>query len=233
LAKKYIYLYYYIINMKFFIIYYIDYKKNDQAIIKELYYTKEDAVRSIERTAVEYIKELQGKQQSDICKQNKTLDEIFADNNLKEGMYIKKFGDYVEIYEKMSILSPGRVWNSYDLKVIKAGKFDITEHNFDDVLFKSTCTCSIPIKKIIKPRIHVEDAKATFIDELRDKQANGKIKLRPVKTKVFDSNIINIQNNGTNILTDELKSGQILDIVMDTNTNITVNKYSSIPKFVL
>ena len=49
--------------MKYYLVYLLDYKNGDSIDIKDSYRTKEDAVNSLEKIAIEYVKELQGKQQ--------------------------------------------------------------------------------------------------------------------------------------------------------------------------
>ena len=79
--------------MKYYLVYLLNYKESDQISIRDSYHNKEDAIHSLERNAVEYIREIQGKQQADICKQEKPIDEILSDIKLREGLYIKKEGN--------------------------------------------------------------------------------------------------------------------------------------------
>src|SRR3972149_7695119 len=116
--------------MRYYLIYFLDYKKNDLVNIKDVYITKEDAINNLERIAIEYVKELQGKQQADICKQDTTPEQLLADKAMKEGLYIRKTDDYIVLYSKTTIIIPGTIWgNSNKLQVQKVGQFNITEYN--------------------------------------------------------------------------------------------------------
>ena len=170
--------------MKYYLVYLLNYKDNDAVILKDSYVGKEDAMKSLERHAVEYIKELQGKQQADICKQEKTSQEILMDINLKEGMYYRNEDSVIILYEKCVILEPGAVWGVKKNKMIKKiGKFYITEYNFDDSIFR--CNCMLEKResapKIVKPPITF-----SFLDEFKtiSEKNEGKFQLKPVKTKL-------------------------------------------------
>jgi len=119
--------------MRYYIIYFLDYKKNNVITIKEMYLAKEDAYNNLERVAIDYIRDLQGKQQAEICKQDKTPEQLLVDKTIKEGIYFKKQDEQITIYEKITIVLPGRVWNSNDLKVNKIGQFNVTEYNIGDI----------------------------------------------------------------------------------------------------
>lgn len=160
--------------MKYYLVYLLNYKESDSVTIKDSYHNKEDAIHSLERNATEYIRELQGKQQADICKQDKPTDEILSDIKLREGLYIKKEGDSVIIYEKTTVTKIGTVWNSSYLKMVKVGKFYVTEYNFDDTLFRCNCiTTTYTPPKTVKP-----NGNWGFLDEL--KGLDGKFNLKPV-----------------------------------------------------
>lgn len=118
--------------MKYYIICFLDYTKDDLIQVKNLYHTKEDAINNTERVAIEYIKEMQGKQQADICKQEKTIDEILNNNKLKEGMYIIKSNNNVILYEKVNITLPGRLWSSLQMEMNKIGLFTVSDLNDDN-----------------------------------------------------------------------------------------------------
>ena len=170
--------------MKYYLVYLLNYKDNDSVILKDSYYEKDDAIKSLERHVTEYIKELQGKQQADICKQEKSSQEILLDINLKEGMYYRIEDSVIVLYEKCVVLEPGAVWGLRKNKVInKIGKFYVTEYNFDDSIFR--CNCMLEKKdsapKFVKPAITL-----SFIDELKNLSENGdgKIKLKPVRDRV-------------------------------------------------
>lgn len=170
--------------MKYYLVYLLNYKDNDAVILKDSYVGKEDAMKSLERHAVEYIKELQGKQQADICKQEKTSQEILLDINLKEGMYYRNEDSVIILYEKCVIIEPGTVWGVKKNKIIKKiGKFYITEYNFDDSIFR--CTCMLE-KRDTAPKFKRPEITLSFIDELKQlsEKNEGKIKLKPLKDRV-------------------------------------------------
>lgn len=163
--------------MKYYMVYLLNYKENDSVTLKDSYSAECDAKNSLERNAIEYIKELQGKQQADICKQDKPPREILKDVTLKEGMYIVKEVDTIVLYEKITVVVPGTVWNSNSLKINKVGKFYVTEFNFDDSIFRCTCMLSKPSTvKYTKPTISL-----SFVDEL--KNLNGNFGLKPPKKR--------------------------------------------------
>lgn len=173
--------------MRYHIIYFLDYKKNDSVTIKEMYMSKDDAFNNIEKVAIDYIKELQGKQQADICKQDKTPEQLLADISTKEGMYIRKYDDHVIIYEKTTVVVPGTLWNSNTLQVNKIAQISVMEYNFDDMLFN--CSCKIERKqRITIPIIPSQNNQKNnsklptynFMDELKIKMNSGMIKLKPV-----------------------------------------------------
>lgn len=161
--------------MKYYMVYLLNYKDSDSVVLKDSYRERNDAIHSLERTAIEHIKELQGKQQADICKQDKTPEEILADVQLREGLYIRKDGDSILLYEKKTVVKVGNFWNSNSLKILKVGKFYITEYNFDEAMFR----CNNSITR--SPTIKYEKPTGTlsFIDEL--KSLNGKFNLKSTK----------------------------------------------------
>lgn len=169
--------------MKYYLVYLLNYKDGDTVILKDSYQDRDDALKSLERTGVEYIKELQGKQQAEICKQDKTVDEILADTKLKEGMYLRKEDTSIILYEKITVFIAGALWGkSKSLQVNKIGKFFITEYNFDDSIFRCTCmTQRASVPKFVRP-----EATLSFVDELKSlvEKNDGKFNLRPVKARM-------------------------------------------------
>ena len=214
--------------MKYYIIYFIDHKNCDNVIIKELYRSKEDAVLNVEKVAIEYIRNLQGKQQADICKQQKSPQDILNDVNLKEGFYILVDNSVVTLYEKISGVIPGKIWNSYELQINKIGLFNYTEYNFDDLLFRSICTCSMGInKRKINQLPKSTFKRLTFVDELKDKMEKNTIKLnhvtyeegRPVDwqiEEVEDSPSVDV----TKIISNDLNDERILDLVLKNDIKV-------------
>lgn len=171
--------------MRYYIIYFLDYKKNNAIIIKDMYLSKEDAYNNLERVAIDYIKDLQGKQQAEICKQDKTPDQLLVDTTIKEGLYIKKQDEMITLYEKKTIVLPGRIWNTNDLQVNKIGQISVTEYNFDDIMFKCGCNFKIERKQSIEVPVILNNKTTirpayNYLDELKNKLESGMIKLKPV-----------------------------------------------------
>lgn len=136
--------------MKYYLIYFLDYKKNDSITIKENHYlTKEDATNNVERIALEYVKEMQGKQQADICKQTKSLDEICNSIDIKNGMYIFKSNDNVILYEKTNLILEGKIWNSQTSVMDKLGMFSVTDIEIDDNILNNYYNINPTPKRIL------------------------------------------------------------------------------------
>lgn len=165
--------------MKYLLIYYLDHKNNDQVTIKDYYTSKDDAINSLEKVALEFIKEQQGKQQINICRQyEKSVDDILKDTNIKEGLYIKKQGDIIVLYEKKNIIIPGTIWNSFDIKIDKIGMFNITEVNMD---LANKCTCNLSKQTITTKQSN--KIVYTFLDEFKNLLSTDSIKLKSILKK--------------------------------------------------
>jgi hypothetical protein len=167
--------------MKYYLIYFLDYKKNDTIIIKDVYMTREDAMSNLERVTIEYIKDLQGKQQVDMCKEHegKTPDQLLANKSIKEGLYIRKIDDHILLYQKVTMTVSGMLWNYNKLRVQKIGQFYVTEYNFDDILFKCPCQNN-KIETNVLTIKQSNTKKYEFMKELQDKFIDGEIKLKHV-----------------------------------------------------
>ncbi|QKF94432.1 hypothetical protein QKU48_gp0974 [Fadolivirus algeromassiliense] len=218
--------------MKFYLIYFLDYKQGDQVTLKHQYFTPEDAQNDLERIAIEYIKEYQGKQQTVICKQDKTPEQILADNTLREGMYIRKTDNAVLLYEKATVTIPGTIWGTTtQLQVNKIGLFKVTEFVFDDSMV-TRCTCNSQNKqpvprKLSKPATSL-DTQKSYIQELQSLIKKGEFKLRsasiPRKSdKISKSNdtIENVSSNSSNTTPDISPSSSPIEttlLTLDPNT---------------
>jgi hypothetical protein len=165
--------------MKFYLVYLLNYKDNDTITLKASYQAKTDAINSLERTAIDYIKELQGNQQAAICKQENTPREILKDQTLKDGLYIIVEGAAIILYEKITVVAPGTLWNSNSLKINKVGKFYVTDFNFDDSIFRCSCMtarASTSTRKYTKPSIRL-----SFMDEF--KLLDSTLGLKPLRKR--------------------------------------------------
>ena len=136
--------------MKYFQVHFID-LHNYQVQIKQCFTNRDEAMANLENIAVDYIKELQGKQQADICKQYETPIEKLAE--LDKGLYLHKDGNNLIMYEKNEQVTSGLFSYYHVPKVEKIGLFGIAE-------FEIETTQNISVKKIN----HTE--KHGFISEL-------------------------------------------------------------------
>ncbi len=165
------------------LIYFLDNKKNDLISIKDTYVNKNDAIANLEKIAIEYVKKIEGEKQADICKQELTSSQIAEDVNLRIGLYIIKNNDTIFLYEKITHVIPGSIWNGYKNTVEKIGVFGIIEYKIDDVM--TQCSCSIQKKTQIKsaPKINNEPIGPNFLDELKRMINNteGKFNLKSTK----------------------------------------------------
>lgn len=201
--------------MKYYIVYFLDHKNNNNVTITELYKSKDDAINSVENVAIKHIKKLQGKQQVEICKQGKTLDEIKFNQDIKEGLYILQNGEKTILYEKVILKNQGYVWNSAQTVVNEIGMFWITEYNFDEALFKCNCAKIPPPPKpqIPKNETNVPNKPVAqgflFLDQLRNLHQNGGPKLKPIivnehKKPVIKETIVTIDEKEQQLNYDDM-----------------------------
>lgn len=159
--------------MRYYIIYFLNLQTQKPSFYK--YYDDEKKAQSmLESVALDYVKKEQGKQQSDIAIQpTKSISEIQFDNTLKEGLYLKVEGSFVSVYEKIKVSSPGFLYSSYEIKMNKIGKFDVTHIDLD---IPDNCTISPNVKQ------NINDKSYTYIDELKERlsQINNKFGLKNV-----------------------------------------------------
>ena len=174
--------------MKYYLIYYLDNKKDESIQVKAVYLSKEDAVTNLENVAVNYVNEFQGKIQAGICKQDKTPEQILADPALDKGMYLvkDKKTDSLFLYEKVNVVLEGILYNSYDKKITKIGKFDVTEAEIDTAPvappmpsffgFKTPSQASSPTKTerlLSNVSSAASESHTSYMEELKKKiQAN-------------------------------------------------------------
>jgi hypothetical protein len=161
-----------------YLIYFLDNKKNDLITIRETYKNKNDAIINIEKIALDYIKNIEGEKQLQICKQDKTPDQIVNDINLRNGLYIIKHNNIVTLYEKTTQIIQGTIWNGYKNGIEKIGIFGMIEYKIDDNLIR--CVCNEP-KRVIKEIKTISDVKSGgFLDELKKiiNDTDGKFNLK-------------------------------------------------------
>jgi len=212
---------YIIIRMKYYLICFIDHYKDDVISVKDSYKTKEDAFNSLERVALEYVKEFQGKQQADKCKTEKTPEQMLVDSTFKEGMYIRKLEDKIYLYEKVNVLIPSKfLWNSYELKVNKIGLFNVSEYNFDDSIFR--CGCMLERAKSKPSVAKPVGEQLSFLDELKQ------LMNKDVKSNLT-SNWKNSKKESAKLNRKPVKTQSMTDIVDEIITSMTPPTSSTVP----
>ena len=166
--------------MTHYLIYFLDNKKNDIINIEDTYKNKNDGIINIEKIALEYVKKIEGEKQMEICKQDKTPEQIANDITLRNGLYIIKNNNIITLYEKTTQIIPGTIWNGYKNIMDKIGVFGMIEYKIDDNLVR--CSCLVP--KAI-PRENTKqvqgEKKVNFLDELKKmiSDTDGKFNLKP------------------------------------------------------
>lgn len=136
--------------MKQFIVYFLDCKTIGDITKHEIYFSEENAIANLEKCAIDYIAELEGKKHLAVAFQNdKTEDQILKDDSLREGHYAKKEGKFIVIYEKKKNVIDGYIWRSSGFVMSKVGVFGILNCNIDDDLFTKKCGCNIDKSNII------------------------------------------------------------------------------------
>lgn len=129
--------------------------------LKSSYDCTESALDDLELIALNYIREQEGIKQSSIALQNnKDINQILADDTLKEGLYLKRVENSVLVYQKQKIILTGKLWNSYEMKIDKIGVFGITSSNINS---KNT---QEPIIKAKTIKIIHDNKHNSLMDEL-------------------------------------------------------------------
>jgi len=225
--------------------------KDNTVKILALYSNKVDANNNLEKCALDYIKEMQGLQQSKICKpgDNKTPDQVFKDISFKEGMYIFTINETkIALYEKINVIAPGTLWGkSQTLQMNKIGEFGITEFSFDNCFCENgsklkTHSNQVPVPPKL-PVIKNSQNMNMMIQELKDKlqEGNGQFKLKSQKVKdelkliIINDKDIDIDNtkeleNNTNKGTVEMRSTPYLsgDTTDDKDDEDVNNNYKTL-----
>lgn len=137
--------------MFYYLVYFLDYKKLnknllDEITCKAIFNSRKAATGFLSEYAIDYVREYQGKQQTEICIQyDKTPEQILSDQKLKEGYYLGKKDDSIILYEKTQIKIPGTIWNSYELKINKIGMFNIAEIQSNSDNFVTASCQQVPV----------------------------------------------------------------------------------------
>ena len=159
--------------MRYYIVYFLN-LQTLKPIFYKYYDDEKIALSKIDSIALEYVKNEQGKQQADIAIQpTKSVIEIQNDTTLKEGLYLKKEGDIMIVYEKTKVALTGYIYSSYEIRMNKIGKFDVTDIDLD---IPQNCTIKT---KQVSPC----ERNCTYMDELklRLQQSDNKFGLKNVK----------------------------------------------------
>ena len=164
-----------------YLIYFQDNQKNDLIDIRDTYRNKQDAICHLEKVALDNVKKAEGEKQVDICKQDKSLEQITNDATLRNGLYIVKYLDTIILCEKSTKILQGSIWNSYNTVSAKIGVFGIIEYKFEDNILR--CACSMN-KKELKPTRDANIIVPNFLNELTKmiNDTDGKFKLRTIRT---------------------------------------------------
>jgi len=168
--------------MKYYLLYFLDYKNKYSISIKADYQARDDALINLEKVALEYVKDQQGKQQMEICKRyDDNVQQILTNPNIKEGLYLKKRDDMVVLYEKVNVVVTGTLWNSMEMQVNEIGLFGITDYNLE-LLVK--CSCNVaktPVSNSIKPV-----SGYTFLDQLKERllESDNNYGLRSIRQPI-------------------------------------------------
>ncbi len=166
--------------MSHHIIYFLDHKKDNSITIADSYKSLTDAQINLEKSAIDYIKKLEGEKQANICKQDKTPEQITADSTLREGLYIRKQDNTFILYEKFTKIIPGYLRNGSELLTTPIGSFGITQYKFDHLMTQCSCTISAPKSTSTQLK-----SLPSFINELQQlfKDNNGKFALKHIESK--------------------------------------------------
>lgn len=117
--------------MQLKVVCFFDYDKKKIDLI-QTYEIEDLAIQNIEKHALEYIKNQQGIQQSNIALQkNKKENDIIEDDNFKEGYYLLSFENGLKLFEKKKLVSKGYFYTNFDYKIELIGLFMISTLNLD------------------------------------------------------------------------------------------------------
>lgn len=173
--------------MKYFVIYYIDFT-NFKVKLKNSYATQEEANENLLSTALDFVREEQGKQQADIALQNSKSEKDLLTENFKEGMYIKSSSDNevitsVTVYNKIKEIVSGTFYNSWEMKLNKIGTFGVSEVELNIPSPLPPILPSGIIQPAIPKRVNTVNNVSCYIDELKNKLKSGNFGLRPASRR--------------------------------------------------
>lgn len=172
--------------MKYFVIYYINFT-NFNVKLENSYSSQEEANENLLSTALNLVKEQQGKQQADIAIQNDKSEKELLTENFKEGMYIKSTENNVYIYNKIKEIISGTFYNSWEMKLNKIGMFGVSEVELNIPSPLPPVLPSGIIKPAI-PKVNIsQQIVAHYLDELKNKLKSGNFGLKHVEPIVYDN----------------------------------------------
>lgn len=176
--------------MKYFVIYYINFT-NFKVKLENSYSSQEEANENLLSTALNFVKEEQGKQQSDIAVQNDKSETELLSGNFREGMYIKSNllsgnENTVNVYNKIKEETIGTFYNSYEMKLNKIGMFGVSEVELNIPSPLPPVLPSGIIKPAI-PKVNIsQQIVAHYLDELKNKLKSGNFGLRHIEPVVYE-----------------------------------------------
>lgn len=175
--------------MKYFVIYYINFT-NFKVKLENSYSSQEEANENLLSTALNFVKEEQGKQQADIAVQNDKSEAELLSGNLREGMYIKCDLSTVSVFNKFKEIIPGKIlWDSWEMKLNKIGMFGVSEVELNIPSPLPPVLPSGIIKPAI-PKVNIsQQIVAHYLDELKNKLKSGNFGLKHVEPIVYDDEI--------------------------------------------
>lgn len=145
--------------MKYYFIAYHDIL-SDSITLYEEFHTETDAVNSLEKCSLKYIKKAQGKKQLANCTRNEM--EIINDTAFF-GMFIVKEGNRIILKEKALNIIPGLMWNSHEMKITKLGSFTVVQHDISDT---KSCNCNLSYTSSV-----ASNHNDLFLKELKERLA--------------------------------------------------------------
>lgn len=182
--------------MKYFVIYYINFT-NFKVKLENSYSSLEEANENLLSTALNFVKEEQGKQQSDIALQNDKSEKDLLTENFKEGMYIKSTPNEVTLYNKIKEIVSGTFYNSWEMKLNKIGMFGVSEVELNIPSPLPPVLPSGIIRPPVPPRINIDQQKVScYLEELKNKLKSGNLGLRHIEPVIFEDELEEDEEDG-------------------------------------
>lgn len=153
--------------MKFYAIFFLNLKDNKLIFCN---FCESESIEELKNAAIDYVRQKQGDQQAEITFQDqKKIEYIKNNDNLKEGLYLLPEKDYINLYEKEKCKLSGYIYDSYYTKITKVGQFFLTSLYIE---LKQYCKCECQ-KKLVNYK-NIRKTNYPFIEELKKLLENGK-----------------------------------------------------------